>query len=44
MSSTRYGRTLLGTWSGLLAILCLNEIAMDRSLVSAVAYYSEKRK
>lgn len=42
MSSTRYGRTLLGTWSGLLAILCLNEIAMDRSLVSAVAYYSEK--
>eukprot|EP00099_Drosophila_melanogaster_P023695 NP_651532.1 uncharacterized protein Dmel_CG14259 [Drosophila melanogaster] len=42
MSSTRYGRTLLGIWSGLLAILCLNEIAMDRSLVSAVAYYSEK--
>ncbi|XP_043655028.1 protein takeout [Drosophila teissieri] len=42
MSSTRYGRTLLGIWSGLLTILCLNEIAMDRSLVSAVAYYSEK--
>ncbi|XP_033166167.1 protein takeout [Drosophila mauritiana] len=42
MSSTRYGRTLLGIWSGLLAISCLNEIAMDRSMVSAVAYYSEK--
>ncbi|XP_039493774.1 protein takeout [Drosophila santomea] len=42
MSSTRYGRTLLGIWSVLMAILCLNEITMDRSLVSAVAYYSEK--
>ncbi|EDW98549.1 protein takeout [Drosophila yakuba] len=42
MSGTRYGRTLLGIWSVLMAILCLNEITMDRSLVSAVAYYSEK--
>ncbi|EDW45196.1 protein takeout [Drosophila sechellia] len=42
MSSTRYGRTLLGIWSGLLALVCLNEIVMDRSMVSAVAYYSEK--
>ncbi|EDV53465.1 protein takeout [Drosophila erecta] len=42
MSSTSYGRTLLGTWSAVMAILCLNDIAMDRSLASAVAYYSEK--
>ncbi|KAI8043883.1 hypothetical protein M5D96_000026 [Drosophila gunungcola] len=42
MRSTRHGRRSLGIWSGLIAILCLNEIALDIELVSAVAYYTEK--
>ncbi|KAH8363477.1 hypothetical protein KR084_010800 [Drosophila pseudotakahashii] len=38
MNSTRHDRRSFVTWGGLMAILCLNEM----SLVSAVAYYTEK--
>jgi len=40
MNSTRHGRRSFVIWGGFIAILCLNEIA----LVSAVAFYTEKRK
>ncbi|XP_017145092.1 uncharacterized protein LOC108157504 [Drosophila miranda] len=40
-SSTRHGRRSFGLCSGLIAILCLNEIALD-VMVAAVAYYTEK--
>ncbi|XP_017082989.2 protein takeout [Drosophila eugracilis] len=42
MNSTRHGRRLLSIWSGLIALLCLNKIASDMVMVSAVAYYTEK--
>ncbi|KAH8383773.1 hypothetical protein KR009_010409 [Drosophila setifemur] len=42
MHSTHHGRRSLGILAGLIVILCLNEIALDVPVVSAVAYYTEK--
>ncbi|XP_017039067.1 protein takeout [Drosophila ficusphila] len=42
MSSTRPSRRSFSIWSGFVAMLCLNEFAFDKSVVSAVEYYTEK--
>uniref|UniRef100_A0A6P4E304 Protein takeout n=1 Tax=Drosophila rhopaloa TaxID=1041015 RepID=A0A6P4E304_DRORH len=42
MSSTRHGRRSPRIWGVIIAILCLNGIALVMACVSAVAFYTEK--